>query len=79
MHPFRLGALVFISILLMGCGGVERFVIAPETVLVAGATGRAGSAICQELKKQGYRVIAMTRNMEKARQKFGEDWVWVEA
>jgi uncharacterized protein YbjT (DUF2867 family) len=52
---------------------------AAERVLVAGATGRTGSAIVAELKKAGYVVRALARDVEKAKRDFGADVEWVAA
>ncbi len=51
-----------------------------EVILVAGATGQTGSRVVQQLKGLGYKkVLAMTRNEERAISKFGSDTEWVEA
>lgn len=39
----------------------------PGLVFVAGSTGRLGARIVRELLKQGYRVRAGVRNMDKQR------------
>lgn len=49
-----------------------------ERVLVAGATGRTGSEIRVLLREQGYDVRAMTRDVERAVKRFGNDWAWFE-
>jgi len=79
MRSYKHCLLVLVSCLLAGCGALSSLSQSSETVLVAGATGRTGSAIRQELKRQGYQVIGMTRSAETARQRFGEEWSWVEA
>ena len=71
--------LVLASLLLAGCGTAGPIGETPETVLVAGATGRTGSAIRLELQEQGYQVIGLTRNAERARTLHGENGSWVEA
>ena len=43
-----------------------------ELVLVAGATGRTGQHVVQQLVDQGYAVRALTRDADKARAMFGE-------
>jgi uncharacterized protein YbjT (DUF2867 family) len=40
-------------------------------VLVAGATGRVGRLIVQQLVERGYRVVALARDPDKAREAFG--------
>ncbi len=51
-----------------------------EVILVAGATGQAGSRVVQQLKSLGYKnILAMTRNQERAISNFGSDIEWVEA
>ena len=44
-----------------------------ELVLVAGATGRTGSEIVRELQASGYNVRAFVRDIDKAREKLGDD------
>lgn len=44
-----------------------------KTVLVTGATGLIGQVIVNKLINLNARVIAVVRNAEKAKQKFGED------
>ncbi len=46
---------------------------AAELILVAGATGRTGAEIVRELQVAGYRVRAFVRDMERAREKLGDD------
>ncbi|MCB2107017.1 MAG: SDR family oxidoreductase [Rhodobacteraceae bacterium] len=51
-------------------------------VLLAGATGKNGSYILKQLTEgadRPYRVRAMTRDVAKAKQKFGDIAEWVEA
>jgi uncharacterized protein YbjT (DUF2867 family) len=51
-----------------------------QTVLLAGATGKNGSAILRQLKALNVPVRAMSRNAERAASKFGSDGIdWVEA
>ena len=57
-----------------------RHVYPEEVVLVAGATGRTGSHVVQQLRDLGYsKVLAMTRNKEGAIAKHGSDIDWIEA
>lgn len=44
----------------------------PETVLVAGATGRTGTAVVGQLLAEGYSVRALVRDPVKARAAFGD-------
>lgn len=44
-----------------------------ELVLVAGATGRTGTEVVGELLASGYRVRAFVRDIDKAREKLGDD------
>jgi uncharacterized protein YbjT (DUF2867 family) len=53
--------------------------IAAERVFVAGGTGRSGIEIVKALRAAGYDVTASTRDVEKAKQRFGDDITWVEA
>ena len=51
---------------------------AEELVLVAGASGRTGSAAMRLLDKQGYAVRATTTNRERAVRRHGDQWDWLE-
>ena len=51
---------------------------ASELVLVAGASGRTGSAAMRLLDKQGYAVRATTTNRDRAVSRHGAQWDWVE-
>ena len=79
MHTYKYYLLAFVGLIVSGCSTGLATGANPETVLVAGATGRTGSAIRVELKENGYDVIALTRNVESARRRHGVDWTWVEA
>lgn len=46
---------------------------APRTILVTGATGFIGSALTRALRARGERVLALSRNVAKARRKLGAD------
>ena len=76
MRGLRLAACLVIAIGLAGCALMPK---PPETVLVAGATGRVGSAVRLALRDAGYEVPAMTRSAARAAEKHGADWAWVEA
>ena len=53
-------------------------VSAAELVLVAGASGRTGSAAMRLLDEQGYAVRATTTNRDRAVRRHGDQWDWVE-
>ncbi|MEZ5562425.1 MAG: SDR family oxidoreductase [Gammaproteobacteria bacterium] len=44
----------------------------PRTVLVAGATGRTGTPVVTQLLAEGYKVRALVRDPEKARETLGD-------
>lgn len=79
MRAYQYFLPMLLGLFLSGCSAISSLQSRSETVLVAGATGRTGSAIRQELKEQGYQVVGMTRSAERARQSYGDDWIWVEA
>lgn len=49
-----------------------------DTILVVGASGRTGSLIVSQLSIRGYKVVAMARDVEKARAVLGDQMniVW---
>ncbi len=51
---------------------------AADLVLVAGASGRTGSAAMKLLDAQGYEVRALTTNRKRAVQRHGDQWAWLE-
>lgn len=51
---------------------------AAELVLVAGGSGRTGSAVVRLLDAQGYEVRASTTDRERAVRKHGDQWQWWE-
>lgn len=51
---------------------------AAELVLVAGASGRTGSAAMRLLDERGYAVRATTTNRDRAMRRHGDQWDWVE-
>jgi uncharacterized protein YbjT (DUF2867 family) len=65
---FFLGALATLAII--ACAGAGR---SPQTVLVAGATGQTGHQIVKHLRANGFRVRALVRDPETARQQLGPD------
>ena len=50
-----------------------------KKILVIGATGLIGSAVARQLNKDGYHVIVMSRNKEKAQNIFSDDFEIIEA
>jgi len=52
---------------------------AAQRVFVAGGSGRSGIEIVRVLRANGYDVIASTRDIARARQRFGSDIHWVQA
>jgi len=50
-----------------------------QTILLAGATGNNGSAVLRQLGELGLNPRAMSRNIAKAREKFGDTYEWVQA
>lgn len=73
---FGLGLALVLAIGAAACTRAEK---GPETVLVAGATGRTGQHIVQQLQKDGYRVQALVRDATKAREQLGADVIYVVA
>ena len=51
---------------------------AAELVLVAGGSGRTGSAAMKLLDAQGYELRASTTNRERAVRRHGDQWQWWE-
>jgi len=45
----------------------------PKKVAVAGATGRTGSLVVEELRKRNVAVVALVRDLEKANNLFSGD------
>jgi uncharacterized protein YbjT (DUF2867 family) len=62
--------LALITVASTGCTGASR---APQTVLVAGATGQTGKEIVKHLRANGYHVRALVRDPEKAKEQLGAD------
>ncbi len=48
------------------------------TVLVAGASGKTGRFVMEQLQAQGYTPRGMTRNIEQAKEKVSGDYEWVQ-
>ena len=81
MHRRRAISLLLLTCV-AGCASVPlgalRRPLGRKRVLVAGATGRTGSAIRLALREKGYDVLGLTRNVERAVEKHGGDWTWIE-
>lgn len=71
----RAAALMAASALLAACAGTDK---APQTVLVAGATGQTGQHVVKQLRLDGYRVRALVRDTAKAKTQLGEDIEYVQ-
>lgn len=52
--------------------------LAEDLVLVAGASGRSGSAVLKRLDADGYAVRALTTNRARAVERHGDQWPWRE-
>lgn len=65
-------ALAFLSLFAMASSCLA------ETVFVAGGSGRSGLEIVKVLSAAGYKVKASTRNAQRAREKIGAQYDWVE-
>lgn len=50
-----------------------------KKIMVIGATGLIGNAVAQQLNRDGYKVIIMSRSRQKARSLFSDDFEIVEA
>ena len=48
------------------------------TILVVGATGRLGEPVARRLLEDGFNVRILTRNADRARQRFGNEFEIVE-
>ena len=67
--------LAFAALALLAASGSAA---AADLVLVAGASGRSGSAAMKLLDAQGYELRALTTNRARAVQRHGEQWPWME-
>ena len=54
--------------------GILRGDIMAKTILVVGGTGMLGEPVARRLRADGYQVRIFTRNVEKARAKFGAEY-----
>ena len=73
--------LVLSCSLLAGCVTQATASLEHQTILVAGASGRAGRYVVQHLRADGLRVRAMTRNRAEAVRRLGAEYAavdWVE-
>lgn len=70
----KLGWVLVLSILALQRVAAEE----TELVLVAGASGRTGSQIMERLQAKGYAVRPLTSNRERAMQRHGDAWRWLE-
>ena len=68
-------ALALLACTAVACTGMGK---SPKTVLVAGATGQTGMQIVRHLQQQGYRVRALVRDADKAREQLGADVDYVQ-
>jgi uncharacterized protein YbjT (DUF2867 family) len=50
-----------------------------QKILVIGATGLVGNAVAKQLQTNGYHVVVMSRNREKAIKMFSDDFEIIEA
>ncbi len=71
--PTRLVRLAIGVLLATAAGACASMEKSPQTVLVAGATGQTGQHIVAVLQAQGYRVRALVRDTDAARQQLGPD------
>ena len=67
--------LAFAALALLAASGS---LAAADLVLVAGASGRSGSAAMRLLGTQGYAIRALTTNRARAVERHGADWPWRE-
>lgn len=72
-----------VLVALAGCatkpGSSEAAPVIEERILVFGASGRSGRYLVEELQKQNRTFVGVTTNVERAREKLGDDITWVEA
>jgi uncharacterized protein YbjT (DUF2867 family) len=64
---------ILLGVLTLGLAGLPVLASAKgETVLVAGATGRTGKHVVEQLTARGYKVRAMVRDAAKSKDAFGK-------
>ncbi len=66
----RLALVAALAAATVACARMDRI---PQTVLVAGANGQTGQHIVKQLQSQGFRVHALVRDAQKAREQLGPD------
>ncbi len=72
MKRLRLVTMYLLVLLASACAA------APETVVVAGASGRTGGYVLEELRAAGYNIRALTSNRARAIERKGAEWPWLE-
>jgi uncharacterized protein YbjT (DUF2867 family) len=60
-------------------GNTVRTALEGKTILLAGATGNNGHHILKHLKALGLDVRAMSRDIDDAKEEFGDEVAWVQA
>ena len=75
--------IIVLALALQACGGnvMDRLGLGDETLLVAGASGRAGSYIVTDLQQGDRTFRAMTRSEARAIERLGDDFRdvdWIE-
>jgi len=85
MSTGRWIAAVLLALLLAGCGplqsGGSPVDVKEQTILVAGASGRVGRYVVDELQQGGYRFRPLTRSRAEAVKRLGSGYAgldWVE-
>jgi len=71
------GALLGSAVCMSGTRGRRAWAQATERILVAGATGRTGRFVVEDLLRTGHKVRGLTRNPDSARERLGSDVEWV--
>ncbi len=79
LRTFLFLLLAYFAVVPAGVGESPPADEAAPLVVVAGASGRTGHRIVRELLQQGYRVRALSSDVERARERFDETWDWAEA
>lgn len=85
MNVWRWLAALGLGLLLVACGqlgaGSSTADVKDRTILVAGASGRVGRYVVDELRRGGYRFRPLTRNKAEAVKRLGSDYAdldWIE-
>jgi uncharacterized protein YbjT (DUF2867 family) len=71
----RASTLALITVTAAACAGMTK---SPQDVLVAGATGQTGQQIVKRLQINGYRVHALVRDTDKAKEQLGPDVQYIQ-